>query len=118
MRDIARMERDFTRLPPKHLQLLSFEPKKQRIDRLKKAVLANSLVLNKIVAEYQHMFEFDRLPSGMIALKPMAVKPSDVIKMRSTIKSFLRDWSSLVSWRWTLIQFFRARRRGTCATSH
>jgi carnosine N-methyltransferase len=29
----------------------------------------------------------------MIAFKPMYIKPSDVVKMRSTIKSFLRDWS-------------------------
>lgn len=39
------------------------------------------------------MFEFDKLPNGLIAFKPMYIKPSDVIKMRSTIKSFLRDWS-------------------------
>lgn len=43
------------------------------------------------------MFEYDKLPNGMIVLKPLQVKPTDVIKMRSTIKSFLRDWSSDVS---------------------
>ena len=32
----------------------------------------------------------------MIALKPMMVKPSDVIKMRSTLKSFKRDWAKEV----------------------
>lgn len=30
----------------------------------------------------------------MITLKPIAAKPSDIIKMRSTIKSFYRDWST------------------------
>jgi hypothetical protein len=55
------------------------------------------MVLNKIVAEYQPMFEFDRLPNGMIAFKPMYIRPTDIIKMRSTIKSFLRDWSKEVS---------------------
>lgn len=46
-----------------------------------------------VVAEHQHLFEFDRLPNGLIMLKPVFVKPTDVIKMRSTIKSFAREWS-------------------------
>lgn len=54
------------------------------------------MVLNKVVGEYQSMFEFDKLPNGMIAMKPMFIKPSDIVKMRSTIKSFMRDWSSEV----------------------
>lgn len=93
MRDIARMERDFSKVDAKYLKYLSFDYKKERIDRLKKAVVANSLVLNKIVAEYQGMFDFDKLPNGMLMMKPMYIKTSDVVKMRSTIKSFLRDWS-------------------------
>ena len=52
MRDIARMERDFTKIDPKYLKMLSFDYKKDRISRLKKAVINNSLLLNKIVAEY------------------------------------------------------------------
>jgi hypothetical protein len=43
------------------------------------------------------LFEFDKLPNGLISFKPMYVKPTDVVKMRSTIKSFLRDWSVEVS---------------------
>jgi hypothetical protein len=39
MREIARMERDFSKLDLKYIKMLSFEPKKDRIDRLKKAVL-------------------------------------------------------------------------------
>ncbi len=42
MRDIARMERDFTKIDPKYLKLLSFDYKKDRISRLKKAVINNS----------------------------------------------------------------------------
>jgi carnosine N-methyltransferase len=94
MRDIARIERDFSKVDQRYLKYLSFDYKKDRIDRLKKAVIANATVLNKIVAEYQTLFEFDRLPNGLLAMKPMYIKPSDVVKMRSTIKSFLRDWSS------------------------
>jgi hypothetical protein len=32
----------------------------------------------------------------MVVLKPMAVKVRDIIKMRSTIKSFYREWSKEV----------------------
>lgn len=93
MRDIARMERDFNRIDPKYLAMLSPDFKTKRIQRLKLAVIANSIVLNKVVQEYQGLFEHDKLPNGMIMFKPMFVKPSDIIKMRSTIKSFLRDWA-------------------------
>jgi hypothetical protein len=97
MRDIARMEKDYSQIDPKYHKYLSFDFKKDRIGRLKKAVIQNSLVLNQIVKEYQSLFEFDRLPNGLIAFKPMFIKPSDIVKMRSTMKSFLRDWSSEVS---------------------
>ena len=46
MRDIARMERDYNKIDPKYHQYLSFDFKKERIDKMKKAVLQNSLVLN------------------------------------------------------------------------
>lgn len=39
MRDIARMERDFNKIPKKYLQMLSPDFKTKRIDRLKKAVI-------------------------------------------------------------------------------
>ena len=95
MRDIARMERDFAKIDERYMKYLSSrDVGKTRIERLKKAVLQNAQVLNRIVAEYQGMFELDKLPGGMVAFKPMYIKPTDVVKMRSTIKSFLRDWSS------------------------
>ena len=41
LRDVARMERDFNKLDKKYLEYLSFDYKKDRIDRLKKAILTN-----------------------------------------------------------------------------
>ena len=41
MRDIARMDRDFSKIDPKYLKYISFDFKKQRIERLKKAVIIN-----------------------------------------------------------------------------
>jgi hypothetical protein len=39
MRDIARMERDFSKVPAKHLEMLSADFKKKRIDKIKRAVI-------------------------------------------------------------------------------
>lgn len=52
MREVARMERDFNKIDPKYLKYLSFDPKKERIDKLKQAIIANSILLNRIVAEH------------------------------------------------------------------
>ena len=116
MRDIARMEGDFSKVDPKYLKYLSFDYKQDRINRLKKAVITNQMVLNKIVAEYQSLFDLQKLPNGLVALKPMYIKPSDIIKMRSTIKSFLRDWSSQVNHD-IISTCHRDKRRETCATN-
>ena len=51
MRDIARMDRDFSKIDPKYLKYISFDFKKQRIERLKKAVIINQQLLSQIVRE-------------------------------------------------------------------
>jgi hypothetical protein len=45
----------------------------------------------------------------------MFIKPTDVIKMRSTIKSFVRDWSVEVNA--SLYNIFRVKRKEICATN-
>lgn len=42
------------------------------------------------------MFDLEKLPNGLVAMKPVYIRPSDIVKMRSTFKSFLRDWSKEV----------------------
>lgn len=51
------MERDFSKVDPKYLKYISIDYKRDRIDRLKKAAMQNSLVLNKVVEQYQSLFE-------------------------------------------------------------
>jgi len=51
MRDIARMERDFNKIDKKYHKYLSFDFKKDRIERMKKAVLQNAIVLNQVVKD-------------------------------------------------------------------
>ncbi len=41
------------------------------------------------------MFETDKLPDGRVVMRPERVRPHDVVKMRSTLKSFMREWSIL-----------------------
>lgn len=41
------------------------------------------------------LFEVDRLSNGQLMMRPERVRPSDVIKMRSTLKSFMREWSDV-----------------------
>ena len=96
IRDVARMERDFSKIDKKYIQYLPQDYHKQRVERFKNAIKANQKVLNLIVGQYQSLFETQKLQNGLIVLKPMQVKPTDVIKMRSTIKSFFREWSSQV----------------------
>jgi hypothetical protein len=52
MRDIARMERDFSKVDPKYFKYLPPDFKKQRLDKLKKAVITNQQVLNLVVREH------------------------------------------------------------------
>jgi hypothetical protein len=63
-----------------------------------------------MVAEYQSLFDMEKMPNGMVAFKPMMIKPSDIVKMRSTIKSLLRDWSAEVSF-YSLKDFIKGCRR-------
>jgi hypothetical protein len=49
IKDIARMERDFSFMPMKQLQLLSFDYHTDRIQRLKECTRENQYFLNLIV---------------------------------------------------------------------
>lgn len=43
--------------------------------------------------EYQNLFEFQQFPNGAKIMKPEIIKRTDVEKMRSTLKSLVREWS-------------------------
>jgi hypothetical protein len=52
-------------------------------------------VLNLIVADYQGLFSHDKIGNGYMAMQNEPVQPHNIVKMRSTLKSFMREWSSL-----------------------
>jgi hypothetical protein len=96
LRDVARMERDFNSIPKSHLQMLKYDYK-ERLDKLRKAIWKNYLFLLKIVSPYSHMFKFFKNEKNEVLIQPLRVSPKDIVKMRSTLKLFIRDWSSEVS---------------------
>ena len=96
LRDVARMERDFNSIPKSHLQMLKYDYK-ERLDKLRKAIWKNYLFLMKIVSPYSHMFKFFKNEKNEVLIQPLRVSPKDIVKMRSTLKLFIRDWSSEVS---------------------
>ena len=87
------MERDFAGMPAWQHKLLTFDYKTDRIERLKKCTFTNQLFLNLVVADWQALFDKQILPNGAAHLKPEPVRSADVVKMRSTLKSFAREWS-------------------------
>ena len=74
--------------------MLSFDYKTERIQRLKDCNLVNQRFLNQIVAEYQSMFQTEQLADGNLVMRPERISPQDIDKMRSTLRSFVREWAS------------------------
>ena len=75
--------------------MLSFDYKADRIQKLKDLTCQNQYFLNLIVQEYSNLFSSNTLPDGRVVMTPERVQGRDIIKMRSTMKSFMREWSAL-----------------------
>lgn len=86
------MERDFSHLSEEHKKRLKYSPE-ERVDKLKKAIFENYLFLLKIVQPHSHMFKFFKSENGALFIEPLAVSAKNIVKMRSTLKLFIRDWS-------------------------
>ena len=82
-------------MPQWQLKMLSFDYKTDRIQKLKDLTCQNQYFLNLIVQEYSNLFESNKLPDGRVVMTPERLQHKDIIKMRSTMKSFMREWSSL-----------------------
>jgi len=96
LRDVARMERDFNSIPKHHIGMLKYDYK-ERLDKLKKAIWRNYLFVLKIVSPYSHMFKFLKNEKNQVLIQPLRVSQKDQFKMRSTLKLFIREWSTEVS---------------------
>ena len=92
LRDLARMERDFNSIPERHKNLIQ-SSYLHRIEKLKTAIDQNRLFLLKIIAPYSNMFQFYKNEKNEIMLEPLKVLTKDIVKMRSTLRLFIREWS-------------------------
>lgn len=59
MRDVCRMERDYSKLSDDHKKRLKFDYV-EKIENMKKAVFRNSFFLSKLVQPYNYMFKFSK----------------------------------------------------------
>ena len=92
LRDLARTERDFKSIDEKYLKRMSFNYT-ERLDKLKKAIWQNYCFLLKVADPYKNMFKLYKGKSGEILMEPLLVEVKDIIKMRSTLRLFTRDWA-------------------------
>ena len=92
LRDVTRMERDFKSIGEKYLKKLSFNYI-ERIEKLKHAIFQNYTFLLKIADPYKNMFKLYKASSGEVLMEPLIVEGKDIIKMRSTLRLFIRDWA-------------------------
>jgi len=89
------MERDYQTIGEKYRSYLVFDYK-ERIAKLKAAIIANQKCLSQVAGKYLGMFKQFKLPNGEMQLEPLFVDGKDIGKMRSTIKQFVREWSQEV----------------------
>ena len=92
LRDLARTERDFKSIDEKYLERMSFNYT-ERLDKLKKAIWQNYSFLLKVADPYKNMFKLYKGKNGEILMEPLLVEVKDIIKMRSTLRLFTRDWA-------------------------
>ena len=92
LRDVSRMERDFKLIGEKYSKLMSFDYK-ERLDKLKIAIWKNYSFLLKVADPYKNMFKLYKGKSGEILMEPLIVEIKDIVKMRSTLRLFIRDWA-------------------------
>ena len=92
LRDLARTERDFKSIDEKYLKRMSFNYT-ERLDKLKKAIWQNYCFLLKVADPYKNMFKLYKGKNGEILMEPLLVEVKDIIKMRSTLRLFTRDWA-------------------------
>ena len=92
LRDVSRMERDFKLIGEKYSNKMSFNYT-ERLNKLKIAIWQNYSFLLKVADPYKNMFKLYKGESGEILMEPLIVEVKDIIKMRSTIRLFIRDWA-------------------------
>jgi hypothetical protein len=96
LREVAKMERDFNSIPERHKKLMKYDYH-ERIKKLKEAIKLNYSLLLKIISPYStSMFKTFKNEKNEIFFERLMVPLKDIVKMRSTLKLFIRDWAKEV----------------------
>lgn len=91
LRDISKQERDYELLTDYYKNKLIFNYN-EKIERYKTLVNNNYSFLLKIACDYHHLFKFQSVNNN-VYIEPLIVENKDILKLRSTLKLFVRDWS-------------------------
>ena len=92
LRDVSRMERDFKAIGEKYTKRLPFNYE-DRIAKLKQAISQNYSFLLNIAQPYRNLFKLNKTQSGEVYMEPLAVQATDIIRIRSALRLFVRDWA-------------------------
>lgn len=92
LREVSRMERDFESINQIYKDKMKFNYT-ERIEKIKKAIWQNYTFLLLIAQPYKSMFKMFKASTNEVLIEPLFVKPNDIIKLRSTLKLYIRDWS-------------------------
>jgi carnosine N-methyltransferase len=65
----------------------------ERLDKLKMAIWQNYSFLLKVADPYKNMFKLYKGKNGEVLMEPLTVEVKDIVKMRSTLRLFIRDWA-------------------------
>eukprot|EP00128_Syssomonas_multiformis_P000879 Colp12_sorted_trinity150504_noHs@22405 len=92
LRRIAHSEASFNSLPSRHKELVPGYLKK--LDVIRHAVKKNYMFIREILAPHQIFENVDSLKTGAPRTKKARPAEFEMDKVRSTIKQFVRDWST------------------------
>lgn len=92
LREVSRMERDFESINQAYKDRMKFSYI-DRIAKIKKAIWQNYTFLLLIAQPYKSMFKMFKSSTNEVLIEPLFVKPNDIVKLRMTLKLYIRDWS-------------------------
>ena len=91
MKDILRIQRDFSSLSNYFLEQLIFDYK-ERLETLKVCVKINYDICIKIIKDNLKLFNH-KFINDILYIEPIETSFQNISKVRSTLKLFVRDWS-------------------------
>lgn len=93
LREVSRIERGFSAMKPANVSLLKF-PFNNRIEKLKQSVESNAIFLDTVVEQHRDDTLSIDPKTKRKFIADSLLKSRDVSKVRSTLRSIVRDWTT------------------------